>query len=97
MANRNGNISRPSSSNFDLAVFAKREVDRAGEDDTAYERAIVTLETAPATTPQGIAAKFDLLWSRIEMLVEDEDSLSVIADLARGIGDGLIHLQREAA
>ncbi|WP_198400306.1 hypothetical protein [Bradyrhizobium pachyrhizi] len=100
MAARNRNTQVGETSNVvDLAVLAKREVDLAGEDDAAYDYAIAKLETTPATTAAGVKAKFDLLWSRVEALLEDagQTDLSVFADLAKGIDTGLTLLQREAA
>jgi hypothetical protein len=54
-------------------VVAQRQVDAAGFDDAAYDRAIVALETAMATTLPGVKAQMGLFVSRFESLVEGDE------------------------
>lgn len=98
MAKQNGITQNAHFSNDqDLAVAALRRVQLAGEDDAAYELAIVALETSPATTPSGIKALFELYSSRVEAMHDgDEMSPEMMAQLAGNILAGLAHLVRKA-
>jgi hypothetical protein len=81
----------------DPAVAAARRVKYAGEDDAAYDRAIVELETAKPTTPAGIKAVLELYTLRVESLqAGDEVDADTMTLMARNIMAGLDHLARKA-
>jgi hypothetical protein len=84
----------------DPAVAAARRVKYAGEDDAAYEIAIVALETAKPTTPAGIKALLKLYISRVEALQDGDvmspEMVATMAKMARNIMAGLDHLARKA-
>jgi hypothetical protein len=98
MAKHNGITQTPLRFNDqDLAVAAQRRVKFAGADDAAYDLAIVALENAPATTPAGVKALFDLYSLRVESLRAGDDvSPEIMATLERNIAGGLAHLARKA-
>lgn len=79
----------------DAAVAAWLEVLRAGENDAAYGQAIESFENAKPTSPAGVEAQFDLLWRRIESVIDVED-MPILSNLAAGIAEGLAHLRRKA-
>lgn len=95
MAKSNG-----TSNNQDPAVVAQRQVEAAGFDDTAYDLAIVALETATATTLPGVKAQMGLFVSRFQSLVDGDEptasGLDMMVALAKQIDEALASLQRKA-
>ena len=56
----------------DPAVIAWKKVPDAGEDDAAYEIAIIDFENAVPITPRGVTLKTKLLWLRLRALFEGD-------------------------
>src|SRR5689334_13437274 len=77
----------------DRAASGRARMLTVGDNDTAYDAAVRQVETAPATTIDGIAAKFERLATYLEAL-EDGDDLTpsgwqTVNVLRHGIAEAL--------
>jgi hypothetical protein len=83
----------------DPAVQAWRKVLEAGEDDVAYESAIMEFENAAPTTPRGVTLKTKLLWQRLNALFQGDQLTSSGRQMMRAfrmtIDNALAHLAKQ--
>ena len=85
----------------DRAFIAKKRAEEAGEDDAAYMRALADLETLPATSLQGVAAKFERLRSYLSDVREGAQltphGWDIVDCLCDGIDNALTRFTARAA
>ena len=83
----------------DPAIEAWRKVLEAGEDDVAYEAAILEFENAVPTTPRGVALKMKLLWQRLGALLQGDrltaSGRQMMRSFRKTINDAIEHLAKQ--
>ena len=83
----------------DPALEAWQKVTTAGEDDVAYEAAIVEFEKAVPTTPRGLALKMKLLWQRLGVLFQGDrltpSGRQMMRSFRKTINDAIEHLAKQ--
>lgn len=83
----------------DPAIRAWRKVLEAGEDDVAYEAAIVEFEKAVPKTPRGLALKMKLLWQRLGALFQGDrltpSGRHAMRSFRKTISDAIEHLAKQ--
>jgi len=83
----------------DPAVDAWKKVIDAGEDDAAYEIAIMEFEKAVPITPRGVTLKTKLLWLRLRSLFEGDrltqSGRQALRAFRKTIDDAMAHLAKQ--
>jgi hypothetical protein len=83
----------------DPAIQAWRKVLEAGEDDGAYEAAVVEFEKAVPTTPRGLTLKLKLLWQRLGAILQGDrltpSGRQMMRSFRKTINDAIEHLAKQ--
>lgn len=98
MANAHNSTSFSAQKPCMVAAARNRMNNAAENDDAGFDQATIDIETLPATSPAGVAAKFDALCLFLDAIEEtgaaaDYVSWETIAALRAGIRQGLLQLQ----